>query len=470
MSAIHWCRIVVVLLCGSLMLGAGAGADGALTSDIIERIQAGYVSNERDRIIVNALTKNKITDIVLNRDFLLQHNDLFSHTIDTKGITDQKSSGRCWLFAALNVLRPAMIATYKLKDFEFSQNYLFFWDKMEKANVFLERIIQTTDKDLTDREMHLLLRSPIGDGGYWAYVVSLVNKYGVIPKEAMPETYNSEHSWNMNDLMARRLRMDAYELRSALENGVPVAEVRDMKVGMLQDVYRMLAFNLGTPPEDFTWRYERIDGTVSESWRHTPNSFYIDVVKVDLNTYLPLMHYPGKEYDRLYQFDDQRNIWEAPDPLFINADIADIKMWAKNSVLNDKPAYFYCDIIPDKYSKAGILSIRVLDYRMLYDIALDMPKAERILYRESTSNHAMVFIGVDIEGGYPMKWLVEDSHGPEDGHNGYWTLYDDWFDAYVYGAVIHEDHLPAAIRRLMQEKPIHLPYWDPMAQLLKDTE
>jgi bleomycin hydrolase len=470
MSTIHWCRIAVVLVCGVVLLNAGTDAGGMLTRDIIERIQAAYTADEKDRIIVNALTKNKITDIVLNRDFLLQHNDFFSHTIDTEGITDQKSSGRCWLFATLNVMRPAMIATYKLKNFEFSQNYLFFWDKMEKANIFLERIIETAGLDLTDREMHVLLKSPIGDGGYWAYVVGLVNKYGVIPKDAMPETYNSEHSWNMNDLIARRLRMDAFELRSALQNGVSLTEVRDMKVGMLQDIYRMLAFNLGEPPDEFIWRYETVGGTVSEPHRHTPHSFYADVVNVDLDRYIPLMDYPGKEYNRLYQFDDQRNIWESPDPLFINADIADIKAWAKNSVLNDKPAYFYCDVVPDKYSKAGILSTRVLDYRILYDIALDMPKAERIQYRESASNHAMVFIGVDIVEGYPVKWLVEDSHGLEDGHNGYWTLYDDWFDVYVYGAVIHEDEIPASVRKMMREEPVHLPFWDPMAQLLWDTQ
>ena len=470
MSKIHWRRMLAMLLCTGAMLSSRTEGEGALTRDIIQRMQASYTTDRRDRIITNALTKHKITDIVLNRDFYTQHNDLFSHTIDTKGITDQKSSGRCWMFAALNVLRPAMINTYKLKGFEFSQNYLFFWDKMEKANTFLERIIETADADLTDREIHLLLRSPIGDGGYWAYVVNLVNKYGVIPKDAMPETYNSEHSWNMNDLIARRLRMDAYELRSALENGTTIEDARNMKIEMLEDIYRMLAFNLGEPPGEFIWRYETVGGKVSEPQRHTPRSFFSDVVKVDLNEYIPLMHYPGKEYERLYQFDDQRNVWETVDPLFINADISDIKTWAKNSVLNDDPAYFYCDVIPDKYSEAGILSTRILDYRILYDIPLDMPKAERILYRESASNHAMVFIGVDIQEGYPTKWLVEDSHGPEDGHNGYWTLYDDWFDTYVYGAVIHKDHLPAAIRRLMQEEPIHLPYWDPMAQLLRDTE
>jgi bleomycin hydrolase len=452
------------------MLSSGTDGNGVLTGDIVERIQSSYTANEKDRIIANALTTNKITEIVLNREFFSQHNDLFSHTIATKGITDQKSSGRCWLFAALNVLRPAMIRTFKLKNFEFSQNYLFFWDKMEKANTFLERIIQTAGKDLTDREMHVLLRSPISDGGYWSYVVNLVNKYGMVPKDAMPETYNSEHSWPMNDLLARRLRIDAYELRSAMENGVIIDDVRKMKIEMLEDIYRMLAFNLGEPPREFVWRYETIGGKVSTPRLHTPHSFYTDVVKVDLNAYIPLMDYPGKEYSRLYQFDDQRNVWGALDPLFINADIQDIKRWAKNSVLRDSPIYFYCDVIPDKYSKEGILSTRILDYRLLYDIPLDMPKAERILYRESASNHAMVFIGVDIEKDLPVKWLVEDSHGPDDGHDGYWTLYDDWFDAYVYGAVIHEDNLPPAIRELMREDPIRLPYWDPMAQLLRDTE
>jgi bleomycin hydrolase len=455
-----WCSSIFM---GIFFAWGFAYGTGALTSADIEEIQQRGALSPSDRIIMNALTSNKINDLVVNREFIMEHDDYFSHEIDVKGITDQQRSGRCWLFAALNVLRPKIIKRYTLKEFEFSQAYLFFWDKVEKANTFLEWMIATADQDLTDREVALLLKNPITDGGYWSYVVNLVGKYGMMPKSVMPETYNTKNSWYMNDVIARKLRMDAYELREMVKHGAQLTELHEAKITMLGEIYRMLALNFGEPVAEFTWRYETKEGKISEPKKYTPQAFYRDVVGIDLNDYVPLMHYPAKEYLLPYQFEKQRNMYDGKDPVFINVDIDEMKTWVMKSVIDGDPVYFACDIIPDKYVESGILSTRVLDYRSLYGIALDMPKRERMLYRESTSNHAMVFVGVDGEHGAPTKWLVEDSHGTDDGHGGYWTMYNDWFEEYVYVVVIHKQHVPTAIFDILDDEPIVLPLWDPVA-------
>jgi bleomycin hydrolase len=445
-------------------------SETGLSNDTIEEIMGSFSLNPMERAIMNAVTNNPVSELALNRGFIVNHNDYFSNTIETKGITDQKRSGRCWLFAGLNVLRPEVIQKYKLSDFEFSQNYLFFWDKMEKANFFLESIIETADRDILDREIVLLLKRPIGDGGLWTYVVDLIVKYGVVPKDAMPETYSSRNSWTMNSFIARKLRENATEIRAMIDNGVAGSELRKRKVEMLKVIYRMLVLNLGEPPTKFTWRYENKEGEVSKLRRYTPQEFYKEVVGFDISQYIALMNYPAKEYNRLYEFHNARNICDASDPTYANLDIAQIKEFTVKSVLDDEPVWFACDIIKDKDSEHGILSTEVIDYQSLYGLDYTINKADRILYRESYGNHAMVFTGVDLQNKEPVKWLVEDSHGAERGHNGHWTLYDDWFNEFVYTVIINKKYLPLEIKNIFKQKPVILPPWEPMVLLLKNTQ
>ncbi len=461
--------IIVLLLTGFIHIFARIPTEASLTEDLIEEIRNSISLGPRDRAMMNALTSNELPEIALNREFLTKHNNLFSHKIETSGITDQEKSGRCWLFAGLNTLRPKVIKKYNLKDFEFSENYLFFWDKMEKANFFLESIILTADLDLLDREMEELLRWPIGDGGWWSYVVNLIGKYGVVPQYAMPETYNSSHSWIMNKIIFGKLREDATILRKMTQEGTTKEELHTTKVEMLKDVYKMLVLNLGEPPADFIWRYEDKEGKVSLPKGYTPKEFYKKVVDVDLDDYIALMNYPGKEYNELLQFDKARNIYEATDPTFVNLEMENLKELALKSILNDEPVFFACDIIKDGDFEKGILSPGIIDYQSVYGIDIEMNKEERILYRESSANHAMVFTGVDVQDGKPVKWLVEDSHGKERGHEGHWTMYDDWFDKYLYVVIINKKYLPRKIIDLLKEEPIHLPPWDPMIAILKRT-
>jgi bleomycin hydrolase len=450
------------------VMSAQVIGQGSLTLDIIDEIRNSGELDSAEQVIMNALTNRPLSDLIINRDFLTKHTDYFSHTIETKGVTDQERSGRCWLFAGLNVLRPKVIKKLKLSDFEFSQSYLFFWDKMEKANTFLEHIIGMADRDIYDRELEIILKRPVSDGGYWSYVVNLIDKYGVVPKDVMPEAYHTRNSWVMTSLLALQLRKNAVELKEKAANGLNIPELRKRKVDMLKVIYKMLILNMGNPPAEFAWRYKSSKGEISKSKTYTPVEFYHDVVDVDIKEYVALMNYPGKEYNRLYRLENARNIWERDDPLYANLSIEKMKELTLASVLDDEPVWFACDIMQDKDSEHGILSMEILDYRGLYSMDFDMSKEERIRYWESSGNHAMVFVGVDLQNGRPDKWLAEDSHGKDGGHNGHWTVYDDWFNDFLYVVVISKKYLPAEIKDIFEQKPIPLPPWDPMVLILRN--
>jgi len=266
--------ISVFIAFGFFQMDGYAGGKGGISTDDIERFQESFKPDPATRAVMNAVTNNDVKKLALNREMLTAHNNLFNHRIKTKGITNQKSSGRCWLFAGLNIMRPKVIKELKLNDFEFSQNYLFFWDKMEKANTFLEGIIETRDRDPMDRELQILLKSPFPDGGYWFYVVDLIDKYGVVPKSVMPETENSESTRMMDRLISRKLRQDASVLRQMSDQDASTKKLRAKKNEMLEEIYRLLVINLGTPPTEFEWRYEDRDTVVSELRNYTPESFF----------------------------------------------------------------------------------------------------------------------------------------------------------------------------------------------------
>lgn len=440
--------------------------DGSLSREAIGVIRGQAGLTEHDRVTMNALTRNPLKELVIDHEFVSRHNDYYSNKIDVKGITDQQSSGRCWLFAVLNVLRAKVIQKYALSEFELSQNYLYFWDKVEKANYFLEQIIATADRDLLDRELVFFLEGPFNDGGYWSYVVNLIDKYGAVPKDAMPETFNSTESWVMCDLIGRILREDAQVLRALHEQGASAAELDARKLEMLKTVYRMLVLNLGEPPREFIWRYAGKEGKLSEPHRYTPQEFYREVVGVNLHAYVPLMNHPGKLMNTLYRFRSGGNVVGAGEPSYVNVDIATMRECAVKAVIAGEPMYFACDIVPDKCQDLGILSTRVYDYEGFYGIEYRASKAQRIEYRESVGNHAMTLVGVDVEAGLPVKWRVEDSHGVDAAKEGYWAMYDDWFDEYVYEVVVPVRFVPKHIAAVLATEPVMIEPWEPMARAL----
>jgi len=412
--------------------------------------------------LMNALTNNDIKKLALNRQMYVAHDNLFNHKIKTKGITNQESSGRCWLFAGLNIMRPKVIEKYKLKEFEFSQSYLFFWDKFEKANTFLELIIETKDRDPLDRELQMILESPFSDGGLWIYVVELIEKYGVVPKSVMPESEQTSKTGMMDRLISRKLRQDAAILRNMSQNGATLPGLRERKVEMLKEIYRMLALNFGVPPTEFQWRYESKDSVVSEVKTYTPQSFFQEVVDVDLRDYVPIYNHPVRPYNKLYQMRLARNIYDRQDNVFINLDPEQMREFALNQLLDNQPVYFTCDVSKEDSYEHGIMSPKIYDFESLYGVDFSMSKADKFRYRESYSTHAMVFVGVDTLNGKPTKWLVENSWGEKKGDKGYWTMYDEWFDEYVYKVIINKKHLPKRVLDILKTEPIVLPPWDPM--------
>jgi bleomycin hydrolase len=460
----YWKLNIILLAVLTVVLSAPlpAAPQGALTPEAIKQIRQSFKMNARTRAMLNAITNNDITSLALNREILQHHNEIFSHEIKTKGITNQKQSGRCWLFAGLNILRPVVIKECKLKDFEFSESYLAFWDKMEKANCFLERIIKFADRDIMDREMELILRDPITDGGYWEGVVNLIEKYGVVPKVIMPETHSSDNTSLMNKLLARKLRADAVMLRKMHGRGKSIEELRARKVRMLDEIYKMLVMNFGEPPTEFQWRFEDSNSVVSPMKTYTPKSFYKKLVGIDLGQYVDLFNDPSKKYDKHYVLSTSKNVYDGNDVNFANIKMKTLKDIAVKSVLGNDRVWFACDVGKDQNKEHGIMAMDLYDYGSIYGVRMNMTKAQRALFRESVPNHAMAFIGVDIQNDKPVKWLVENSWGKDKGSAGRWTLYDTWFDMNVYSIIVKKKYVPEEVLKILKQPPQALPPWDPM--------
>ncbi len=454
--------LVVVFAVSSLFAG-----EGALTTEVIDKIHSSFEMDTHTRAMYNSITNNDISSLALNREVLRRHNEIFSHKIETKGITNQKKSGRCWLFAGLNILRPKVIENNNLESFEFSQNYLAFWDKLEKANCFLEHIIEFRDRDILDREMEFILRKPIPDGGYWENVVNLVEKYGVVPKDIMPETNSSGNTSLMNVLVSRKLRAGAVKLREMHEENKPVEKLRAKKTEMLAEVYKMLVMNLGEPPSEFQWRFEDANSVVSELTTYTPKSFYEEFVGVDLREYVDIFNDPSKPYGKHYQIALTRNLYDGDDAHFANVEMRTLKDIAVKAVLADEPIWFACDVGKDQSREHGIMAMEMFDYDSIYGTDMAMTKAQRSLFRESVPNHAMVFIGVDMQKNKPTKWLVENSWGDEKGSEGLWTLYDSWFDTYVYSIIVKKEYVPDEVLKIFEQPAIKRPVWDPVYSFVR---
>ena len=449
-------QLLFVFFVSSLFAGPGA-----LTTRDIDKIHSSFEMDIHTRAMYNSITNNDISSLALNRDILRHHNEIFSDKIKSKGITNQKQSGRCWLFAGLNILRPKVIENNNLEKFEFSQNFLAFWDKLEKANCFLENIIEFADRDILEREMEFLLRKPIPDGGYWENVVNLVEKYGVVPKEIMPETNSSGNTSLMNKLISRKLRADAVKLRTMHKKRWPVGSIRAEKIEMLAQVYKMLVLNLGRPPTEFQWRFEDANSVVSELRTYSPKSFYTELVDIDLRQYVDIFNDPSKEYGKHYSINLTRNIRDGDDAHFANVKMQTLKEIAAKAVLDNDPIWFSCDVGKDQSREHGIMAMGLFDYDSIYMTDMAMTKAERSLFRESVPNHAMVFIGVDMQNGKPAKWLVENSWGDEKGSKGLWTIYDPWFDTNVYSIIVKKKYVPKEILDIYDQPAIKLPPWDP---------
>jgi bleomycin hydrolase len=461
----------VPLLLILIMLAAGmaARADdiGKIDPAMLQQLKRSVTMDAGTRALVNAISNNKVSDLALNREIVAAHNAVFNVNIAVHGITNQRSTGRCWMFAGLNVLRPAVIKKYKLAGFEFSETYLFFWDKLEKANLFLEMIIASRDKGWDDRELQAWMASPVGDGGWWSYYVNLIEKYGLVPKSVMPDNSNTDSSRAMNAILETVLRDAAAAIRSQASQGAGAEEMRSTKLAALKNVYRLLVLHLGPPCEKFTWSYENKDKKVVKK-SYTPLEFYHEATAgTDLKAYVTLADHPVHPYDRRYQLRYCRNFSDAADMDYLNLGIAKLKAYALKALESNEAVWFGADSSQQMDRKLGIMAEGIFDTASLYGYAKKMSKAEQLQYRDLSPVHAMALVGADREDGRPLTWRVENSWGGEVGDKGYWTMYDDWFDRYVLVIIVDRKILSEADRMLLDTEPVVLPSWDPLAALMR---
>jgi bleomycin hydrolase len=453
---------MIFLLVSLLSTLALAQRPTGISSDMLQDLRTGCPDDSRFRAAQNALAQTDGRKLTPDWEKINSVDGLFSTRLKDQKITDQRSSGRCWMFSALNILRPVASKALNGTDIEFSQNYLFFYDKLEKANLFLESVIRLKDKPFTDRYMEFLLRQPVQDGGNWLGFIELVKKYGVVPKEVMPETFSSSNSGTVNKVLGMRLKQYALKLR----NETAPERIAEVKLQALKDVYRILAMNFGLPPTTFTWRYEGENKQVSARKTYTPQQFYRDVVHEALDDYYALYSIPTLAFDKKYEIDLDKAVYDRPNMFFVNCGLETIKDLARKCLLDNEPVWFGCDVGEETNAEAGIMMPGVYDYASLYGMDFSMSRKELFETYSSTPNHNMVFTGVDIVDGKPAKWLVENSWGDKSGKKGYLSMTDAWFDKYVQVIVVHKKYIPEKILGLFDTRPEMLPPWDPMFKML----
>lgn len=423
---------------------------------MMNEIKTGYEGSASDRAIRNAINTTSINVLSQNAENSAMIDTEFSDRVATKGITDQKSSGRCWLFTGLNVLRAAAISSHKLGDFQFSQNYCFFYDQIEKANLFLQAVIDTRDMPFESREVDWLFSHPISDGGTFTGVANLVMKYGAVPSEAMPESFVANSTSAMSAHLSTLLRKYGLELRET-PKGMKAKEVpaylQKRKTGMLRDVYHVLAICLGVPPETFEWKGRT----------YTPKAFYDELLGYDLeNNYVMLMNDPTREYGKVYEIQYDRHLYDGQNWVYLNLPIERIKEMAVASIKAGKAMYFSCDVAKFLNRSTGVADLRNFDYESLLGVDLSMDKRQRVMTHASGSSHAMTLIAVDIKDGAPSKWMVENSWGAASGYKGNIIMTDEWFDEYMFRLVVEKQFVPADLLEALGQKPVMLPAWDPM--------
>ena len=385
-------------------------------------------------------------------------------------VTNQKSSGRCWGFAGLNLLRIYLGRKYNLKKFEFSQNYFIFCDKLEKSNYFLENIIKTADKPLDGRLVMHLLTDPIQDGGQWHMFVNLIEKYGVLPQTEMPESFQSSQSMRMNRMITRKLRGFAKDLRVAYEKGADTKKLRVMKEDMLRTIYQMLTICLGSPPEKFEWQIRDKDKKFHRFEKLNPKQFYKEHVGLDLNDYVCLINCPmsDKSYNEIYTVDYLGNVVEGSIIRYLNLPSKRLKEVTAASIKDDHPVWFGCDVGKHFHRNLGVMDMDIFDFELFYSTDFPMTKTDRLEFGDSQMTHAMLFTGVDLDGrGHTRKWQVENSWGEKRSDKGYDIMTDSWFDEYNYEVVVYKDYITKDEFSLYQKDPVVLPPWDPMGALAK---
>lgn len=419
--------------------------------------------------IMNALNGTSLKQIAYNPNAKRDNIAVFSNEIKTGPIQHQHKSGRCWLFAGMNFLRQKAVTNPKndFKDIVFSGSYMVFWHNMEKANYFMEMIIDTKDDSLDDRTVRWILQNPVCDGGQWGMFNGLVKKYGVVPKEAMPENQQSDNTGEMNGRVATKLRQSAAKLRDMAAKGASVEELRAEKEKILSDFYTLYSLSLGEPPKVFDYEYYDKDGNYKRIENITPQDFYAQYVDVELDDYVCLVNAPmyDKKMNELYTVKYLGNMWEGERIIYLNVEIDEMKKYVLAQLEAGETVWFGSDCIKQSDRPTGLFVHNLFDYESVYLTDFSMTKGERLDYNDSFPNHAMVFTGVNLADGVPNRWKVENSWGEDLGAKGYFVMSDGWFNEFVYQVIINKKYLPEDVQKKFEGEPVVLAPWDPLGAL-----
>lgn len=458
-------KILSILAVGALSLAASAQN---LTPEVLATLKQGYRGDAADRARQSVVSNGSFRKLAMRPEVnTAGENTYFSVDIRNTGITDQQSSGRCWMFTGLNVLRNKAMKKMGITGFQFSHIYLFFYDQLEKSNLFLQGIIDTRNEDIDHQKVQWLMQNPLSDGGTYTGVADLVSKYGLVPAEVQAETWASNNTSEIDGHLKRKLREIAINLRELAQAGKTEAELQAYKVDQMKTIYQMLALAYGEPVQEFLWAPRGKDGKLlSELKKYTPMEFYKEYCAEagDLQKdYIMLMNDPSRPYNKVYEIDMDRHMHDGHNWLYLNLDIKDLAPIAIASLKDSTQMYFSCDVGKFLDSKKGVLDIQAWDYNSLLGTTFGMNKKQRIQTRDSGSSHAMTLMAVDLdEQGNPIKWKVENSWGASSGHNGYLIMTNEWFNEYMFRVVVNKKYIPKKILKLTEQTPTLLPAWDPM--------
>ena len=424
-----------------------------------------FLRNNKNTASRNALIKNDLASVALNWENYTKINHNFSNLIKKElPATNQMASGRCWGFAGLNLMRLQVVDSLELNTFEFSQNYFMFWDKLEKANYFLENIIKSRDESYESRLITHLLKAPVQDGGQWDMFVNLINKYGAVPKDVMPETNHSSKSGAMNYILTHKLREFASILRKK-----PAKNSSTLKKDMMETIYNLLAMFLGQPPDVINWSTRNKDNRNIVISDMTPIDFCKKYADISIKDKVCLIHAPmsNKKFNTMYTVEYLGNVVEGQIIKYLNVDIKELKKSAMDSIKNNEAVWFGCDVGKRFSRDMGVLDMGIYDYENVFQTSFKMNKQTRLEYGDSEMTHAMLLTGVDIKKRNSTKWKIENSWGTKSGNQGYMMMTDEWFDEYTYEVVIDKKYLNKRLLKYLDMEPVALEPWDPMGALAR---
>ncbi|XP_072028953.1 bleomycin hydrolase-like [Amphiura filiformis] len=459
---------------------AGAG----ISEQQLQRYKEKFEADSKNKLAQNVVCKYDLLEVCVDRSVLHDTHQAFTHRVpEVKPMTNQRSSGRCWIFSCLNTMRIPYMKTINLEDFEFSQTHLFFWDKVERVNFFLNSLVDVFRKGeaVDGRLVSFLLMDPINDGGQWDMLVNLINKYGVMPKKCFPDSHSAGATRRMCTILKCKIREYAFQLKKLVDSKTSDEDIQKALADMMEEIYRICAICLGVPPTTFTWEYHDKTKQFHKLGPITPKQFYDEHVKpvfnVDDKICLVNDPRPSNTYNKVYTVEFLGNMVGGRQTLYNNQPISVLKKLAAESIKSGEAVWFGCDVGKHNSGKTGIMDLTIVNYDLVFGFStLGLDKANRLIYGESLMTHAMVLTGVSVDEAEQVeaaegsdmkttKWRVENSWGEDRGEKGYFMMTDDWFSEFVYEVVIDKKYVPQEVQDVMKQAPVVLPAWDPMGAL-----